>query len=170
MEMKMSNSSGFVQPCITRSKSVENEPWACPQRSSTAEWKKVSSLYLHSRWPGEDIRKLCGLYLQARPCDSHKWQRKGDKWQTGAPLTRRSLLHVREIWLPDSVVWTLPEPRSKSYGDKSPRDTQTPPFTTEGSLFLACLPYPLTTNAEHRAIFSHSATKSIKAVIQRKKV
>lgn len=32
-------------------------------------------------------------------------------------------------------VWTLPEPRSKSYGDKSPHDTQTPPFTTEGAYF-----------------------------------
>lgn len=99
----MSNNSGLVQPCITRSKSVQNEPHICPRRSQTAEWKKVSSLYLHSRWPGKDTRKLCGVYLQANQRDSHKWQRKRDKWQTWAFLTRRRLLRVREILLPDYV-------------------------------------------------------------------
>lgn len=63
----------------------------------------MSSLYLHSRWPGQDIRKLRGVYLQAKQCDSHKWQRKIDKWQTWASPTRRSPLHVRKIWLPDYV-------------------------------------------------------------------
>lgn len=101
--MKVSNNSGLVQPRRTRSKSVQNEPRVCPRRSQTAEWKKVSSLYLHSRWPGKDIGKLCAVYLQANQRDSQKWQRKRDKWQTWAFLTRRRLLRVREILLPAYV-------------------------------------------------------------------
>lgn len=140
-----------------------------PERSLTAEWKKVSSLDLLLMMTRQRYQQaVCCISRRAFAIVINGRERKTkDRLGLSAqPLCLEksgcSAVCVCEC------VWTLPEPRSKSYGDKSPRDTQTPPFTTEGSLFLACLPSPLTTNAEHRAIFSHSATKSIKAVIQRK--
>ena len=82
---------------------------------------------------------------------------------------RSPLLHVREIWLPDCVCELFLN-RDLSHTVINHRAThKLRHLQPKGSLFLACLPYPLTTNAESRAIFSHSATKSIKAVIQRKK-
>lgn len=52
----------------------------------------------------------------------------------------------------------------KSYGDKSPpRHTNSTIYNPKGEPISGpCLPCPLTMNAERRAIFSHSATKSIK--------
>lgn len=101
--------------------------------------------------------------------------RKRDKWQAWAFLTRRSLFRVRTRnlagWLcVCACVRELFLNRDLSHTMINHRTThKTPPFTNRGSLFLACLPDPLTTNAEHRAIFSHSATRSIKAIIPRKK-
>lgn len=82
----------------------------------------------------ENISESFVVYLQESHCDSHKWQRKRDKRQTWA-FCAALCSTLEKSGCPTVCVWTLPEPRSKSYGDKSPRDTQTPPFTTEGAYF-----------------------------------
>lgn len=163
------STNSFVQPCKA------NESKMSPERLLNAAKPQSERRCLRCICTHDDLEKISESFVvcisRRAHCDSHKRQRKRDKWQTFLCSSSPSPLLLLErnlaAWL---CVWTLPEPRSKSYGDKSPSDTQTPPFTTEGSLFLACLPYPLTTNAEHRAIFSHSAMKSIKAVIQGRKV
>ena len=113
---------------------VNQSKMVFPKSSEPADWKKVSSVCLRSWWPGKDIRKLCSVHLPAIHCDSHKWQGKKDKGQARAESAALCSSPEKSGCL-TVCVWTLPEPRSKSYGDKSPRDTQTPPFTTEGAYF-----------------------------------
>jgi hypothetical protein len=79
-------------------------------------------------------------------------QKREDREKTDSSLLMLNPpLRAREKSVCLCCVWTLPEPRCKSYSDKSPRDTNSSIYNRER--FLACLPFPLTTNAEHNAIF-----------------
>lgn len=90
---------------------------------------------LHKGWSGIDTGNISMLQNKSFPKKQKKAQK--DRRALCAPRSTRE----RGTRLADCVcVWTLPEPRCKSYGDKSPQDTQTLPFTTEGAYsWPACM-------------------------------